>query len=229
MPSDKILAKKQAAVALLAADLKSAESIVFSEYQGLTVEQDTQMRHAFREGKLNYRVVKNTQLLRAFNELGVTGLEEVLTGPTAIAWSNEDITLAPRLVKKYVEDFKKMKIKGGVIEGALAPLDTITALSNIPSIEVLHGQLVSSLIFPVTSLAMTLGAMAKKAEEQGLENVKDLVTGHASSDQEAAPAEDAAPAAEANPEEKVEAPEEAPAPATEGQEETPAAEESPAE
>lgn len=222
MPSDKILAKKQAAVELLVEDLKSAESIVFSEYQGLTVDQDTQMRHAFREGNLNYRVVKNTQLLRAFEELGVTGLDEILTGPTAIAWSNDDITMAPRLVKKYVDDFKKMKIKGGVIEGALAPLETITALSNIPSLEVLYGQLVSSLIFPVTSLAMTLGAMAKKAEENGLENVKDLAV-------EAAPAAEEAPAAETAPEENAAPQEEAPAPATEGQEETPAAEESPAE
>ncbi len=222
MPSDKILAKKQAAVELLVEDLKSAESVVFSEYQGLTVDQDTQMRHAFREGNLNYRVVKNTQLLRAFEELGVTGLDEILTGPTAIAWSNDDITMAPRLVKKYVDDFKKMKIKGGVIEGALAPLETITALSNIPSLEVLYGQLVSSLIFPVTSLAMTLGAMAKKAEENGLENVKDLAV-------EAAPAAEEAPAAESAPEENAAPQEEAPAPATEGQEETPAAEESPAE
>lgn len=222
MPSDKILAKKQAAVELLVEDLKSAESVVFSEYQGLTVDQDTQMRHAFREGNLNYRVVKNTQLLRAFEELGVTGLDEILTGPTAIAWSNDDITMAPRLVKKYVDDFKKMKIKGGVIEGALAPLETITALSNIPSLEVLYGRLVSSLIFPVTSLAMTLGAMAKKAEENGLENVKDLAV-------EAAPAAEEAPAAETAPEENAAPQEEAPAPATEGQEETPAAEESPAE
>lgn len=222
MPSDKILAKKQAAVELLVEDLKSAESVVFSEYQGLTVDQDTQMRRAFREGNLNYRVVKNTQLLRAFEELGVTGLDEILTGPTAIAWSNDDITMAPRLVKKYVDDFKKMKIKGGVIEGALAPLETITALSNIPSLEVLYGRLVSSLIFPVTSLAMTLGAMAKKAEENGLENVKDLAV-------EAAPAAEEAPAAETAPEENAAPQEEAPAPATEGQEETPAAEESPAE
>lgn len=219
MPSDKILAKKQADVALLVEDLKAAESVVFAEYQGLTVEQDTKMRHAFREGQLNYRVAKNTQLVRAFAELGITGLDEILKGPTAIAWSNEDVTLAPRLVKKYVDDFKKMKIKGGVIDGALAPLETVNALSNIPSIEVLHGQLVSSLIFPVTSLAMTLGAMAKKAEEQGLENVKDLTVD--------APA---APAAEATAQEESAEPQaEAPAPATEGQEETPAAEEKPAE
>lgn len=228
MPSDKILAKKQVAVELLVEDLKSAESVVFSEYQGLTVDQDTQMRHAFREGNLNYRVVKNTQLRRAFEELGVTGLDEILTGPTAIAWSNEDITLAPRLVKKYVDDFKKMKIKGGVIDGALAPLETITALSNIPALEVLYGQLVSSLIFPVTSLAMTLGAMAKKAEENGVENVKDLAVEAAPAAEEA-PAEAADPAAESATEVSAAPQEEAPAPATEGQEETPAAEEKPAE
>lgn len=203
MPSDKILKQKQAAVKALAEDIKGAESVVFSEYQGLTVEQDTAMRKAFREEGLDYRVVKNTALLRAFEALGIDNLEDVLVGPTAVAWSKEDITAAPRMLKKFVDEYKIIKIKGGVIDGAKAELETITALSEIPSVEVLYGKLVSSLLFPITSLAMTLNAIAKKGEETGKEQVADLVEAKAAEEPAAEATEEAKP--EEKPEETSEA------------------------
>lgn len=202
MPSDKILAAKKKIVADLAAELADAKSIVFSKYQGLTVAQDTEMRTAFRKENLKYHVVKNTISVRALEKIGITGLEEELKGPTALVWSNDDVVMAPRMVKKFVDQFKKISIKGGVVEGAKSDLDTINALANIPSQETLYGQLVSALIFPVTSLAMTLSAMSKKAEEAGIENVADLKA------EAAAPAEEA-PAAEAAPAEEAPAAEEA--------------------
>lgn len=180
MPSKKILAKKQAFVKNLAQELEGAESVVFSNYQGLSVEQDTKMRRAFREENLYYRVVKNTQALRAFAQLGITGLEDILKGPTALAWSKEDVTLAPRLVKKFADEFRKTQIKGGILDGELSTLDTIIALANIPATEVLYGQLVSSMLFPITSLAMTLNALYEKATEEGKENVADMASAAAS-------------------------------------------------
>ncbi len=193
MPSKKILAQKQKAVKSLAEELKNAESVVFVDYQGLSVEQDTKMRKALRDENVKHRVAKNTQLLRAFEKNGITGLEDVLKGPTAITWSDDDVTAAPRLVKKFVDEFRKMAIKGGVVEGKLQELDTIVALSNIPSVEVLYGQLVSSLLFPITSLAMTLNALAEKAEEEGKENVRDLLVAKPTAGEaaEKAPAADA--------------------------------------
>lgn len=190
MPSPKILEAKKQIVEDLANELRDAKSIVLSNYQGLTVAQDTEMRTAFRKEALNYRVVKNTISIRALEALGLTGFEEELTGPTALAWSKEDVVLAPRLVKKYADQFKKTSIKAGVVDGKKADMNTMNALASIPSMEVLYGQLVSSLIFPVTSLAMTLNAMAKKMEENGAATVADLVSGAAPAKvEEAAPAE----------------------------------------
>lgn len=190
MPSKKILAAKKKVVENLAGELAEAKSIVLSNYQGLTVAQDTEMRTAFRKENLQYHVVKNSISVRALEKIGITGLEEELKGPTALVWSTEDIVLAPRMVKKYVDEFKKkISIKGGIVEGAKSDLDTINALANIPSMEVLYGQLVSAMIFPITSLAMTLSSMSKKAEENGVENVAELVVD--------APAAEAAPAEEA--------------------------------
>lgn len=198
MPSAAILDVKKNIVETLANEIKDARSIVLSNYQGLTVQQDTKMRKAFREEKLNYRVVKNTVLVRALEKNGITGMDDVLIGPTAIAWSNEDVVLAPRMVKKFVDEFKKTEIKGGVVEGAVSTLEMITALSNIPSLDVLHGQLVTTLIFPVRKLAMTLGALQKKAEEKGAQSVAELLAdAPQAAAAESSPAENAEPAQEA--------------------------------
>ncbi len=234
MPSQKILAQKKDRVKKLAAELKEAQSIVFADYQGLTVAQDTEMRAAFRKEGIEYRVIKNNISRRALKEIGIEVGDE-MTGPTALAFSTQDVVLAPRMVKKYVDEFKKIKIKGGVVEGQLAELDTINKLSNIPTQETLYGQLVSSLLFPITSLAMTLGAAAKACEEKGLEKVSDLAAAASKSAEEAAPAESAeepateqataeAPAEEA----AAEAPAEESAPAAEAEEAAPAAAEEPA-
>ncbi len=210
MPSPKILEAKKQIVEDLANELRDAKSIVLSNYQGLTVAQDTEMRTAFRKEALNYRVVKNTISIRALEALGLTGFEKELTGPTALAWSTEDVVLAPRLVKKYADQFKKTSIKAGVVDGQKADMNTMNALASIPSLEVLYGQLVSSLIFPITSLAMTLNSMAKKMEENGAATVADLVSGAtpATAEEAAAPVEAAPAPAEEAPAaaEKAEAP-----------------------
>lgn len=209
MPSAKILESKKAIVKGLVEELKDAQSIVLTDYQGLNVAQDTEMRAKLREEGVTYKVVKNTYMRLAFKELGIDGLDEELIGPTALAFSTEDVVLAPRLSKKFQDEFKKTEIKGGIMEGKKVPLDTIMQLANIPETEVLYGQLVSSLIFPVRMLAMTLNALAEKAEEAGKENVKDMVVENA---EEAAPAEEnAEEKAEAAEEVKEEKAEEAPA------------------
>ncbi|NLJ71050.1 MAG: 50S ribosomal protein L10 [Clostridiaceae bacterium] len=175
MPSPKILEKKKQTVKQLANELKDAQSIVLADYMGLNVAQDTEMRTAFREAGVTYRVIKNSVISRAFDQLGIDGFTDELTGPTAIAYSVEDIVLAPKLTKQYADKMKKFEIKGGIMEGAKVDLEQIFKLASIPDQQTLYGQLVSGLIFPVTSLAMTLNALAEKAAEEGKENVADMV------------------------------------------------------
>ncbi len=175
MPSPKILEKKKQLVNDLAAELKEAQSIVLNDYMGLNVAEDTEMRAAFRQAGITYRVVKNSTIIRAFEQIGLEGFEEELTGPTAIAFSTEDVVLAPRLSKEYADKTKKLEIKGGAMEGQKIDLEKINQLASIPDQETLYGQLVYSLMFPVTSLAMTLNALAEKATEENKENVADMI------------------------------------------------------
>ena len=117
--------------------LKDAKSMVFADYMGLNVAQDTEMRAEFRKEGLQYRVIKNTITTRVFDELGLEELKPILAGPTAVAYSAEDPILAPRLVAKYRDQYKKFTIKGGVMDGEIISLELIDELSKIPSLPVL--------------------------------------------------------------------------------------------
>ncbi|HHU08105.1 MAG TPA: 50S ribosomal protein L10 [Clostridiaceae bacterium] len=190
MPSAKILEQKKKVVKELRDELKGAKSMVFTDYMGLNVAQDTEMRAAFRKEGLEYRVIKNTITTRVFDEIGLEDLKSILVGPTAVAYSSEDPILAPRLVVKYRDQFKKFSLKGGVMDGEIISTDEIEELANIPALPVLHGRLVSTLLFPISSLAITLNMLAEKAQEAGVETVAELVTGAATAEEPEAEIED---------------------------------------
>lgn len=200
MPSEKILEAKKKIVADLVADYKEAQSFVFVDARGLTVEQDTALRTEMRKNGVSYKVVKNTTLNLVFKELGIEGLDEMFKGPTAVAYSKEDMMAPAKVSKKFADDFEKLSIKGGIIEGKVATVAEVEALAAVPSKDVLLSQIVYALLFPITKLAMLTKATAEKLEAEG---------GAA-----AAPAAEEAPAEEAKAEEAAPAAEEA-APAEE--------------
>ena len=200
MPSEKILEAKKKIVADLVASYKEAQSFVFVDARGLTVEQDTALRTEMRKNGVNYKVVKNTTLNLVFKELGIEGLDDMFKGPTAVAYSKEDMMAPAKVSKKFADDFEKLSIKGGIIEGKVATVAEVEALAAVPSKDVLLSQIVYALLFPITKLAMLTKATAEKLEAEG---------GAA-----AAPAAEEAPAEEAKAEEAAPAAEEA-APAEE--------------
>ena len=214
MPSEKILAAKQQRVEDLASALKGATTYVFVATRGLTVAQDTEMRAELRKNGVKFEVIKNTVLRRVFAELGFEGLDEVFKGPTAVGYS-DDIIAPAKVLAKFSEDFEPMEIKGGIIDGKVASVNEVIALSKVPDPTTLQTQVAYSLLFPFTKLAMLVKAVAEKKQEEGGEAAPA-----------AAPVAVAeAPAAEAPAAEEVKA--EAEAPAAEA--EAPAAEAAPAE
>ena len=188
MPSEKILAAKKQVVENLVSEYKDAASFVFVASRGLTVEQDTNLRNELRKNGVKYQVVKNTTLRLVFKELGIEGLDETFKGPTAIAYSDNLVTPA-KVLCKFADEYEPLEIKGGVIEGKVASIDEIVALSKVPDKETLYSQVVYGLLFPFTKLAMLVKAVAEKAQEEG---------GEVAAPAEA-PAEEAAPAAEEAP------------------------------
>ena len=168
MPSKSVLEQKQAYVADLAEKLKNAAGGVLVDYKGITVEEDTKLRKELREAGVNYFVEKNTLLLRAFKNCGLEGFEESLNGTTAIALSNDDQTAPARVLGKFAEAAgdEKFNLKAGYVEGEVYDQAGVTALSKIPSKDVLLAQLVGSLQGPLQKLAATLQAVADKKSEE---------------------------------------------------------------
>ena len=151
---------------LLVEEIKSkiqrAKSLTFVDYRGLTVEEDTKMRAAFRDAGADYKVYKNRRLLRALEECGITGLESVLEGTSAVAFGFEDEVAPNKIIVDTIKNTQKMQIKGGVLNGQIIDVAMVEKLANIPSKEVLLAKLLFLLQSPVRGLAVALNAIAEK-------------------------------------------------------------------
>lgn len=166
MPSESVLAQKQQFVADLAEKLKNAAGGVLVDYKGISVEDDTKLRKELREANVDYFVVKNTLLKRACEIAGLSGLDEVLTGTTAIALSGEDIIAAPKVLFKQAEKSDgKFSIKLGFVDGQVISKEDVEAYAKLPSKETLLSQLVFMLQSPIQRFAIAINEIAKKGEE----------------------------------------------------------------
>jgi len=170
MPNAKVLSEKQAIVAQLADTLKSASSGVLVDYKGITVAEDTALRHELREAGVEYSVVKNTLLRRAIDDVGLGELDEVLNGTTSLAVSKDDPIAPMRVVNKYAKQMgDRFNIKAGFMDGKILPLEDIAAMAELPSKDGLVAQLLGMMLAPITSLAIVLKAIAEKDGEPAAE------------------------------------------------------------
>ncbi|MGX5377975.1 50S ribosomal protein L10 [Ligilactobacillus sp. LYQ135] len=163
--SKEIIAKKAAIVDEVAEKLQNAVSNVVVDYRGLTVEEVTELRKQLREAGVEMQVIKNTYLRRATAKAGIEGMDDVFVGPTAVAFSNEDVTAPARILVKFAEDHEALEVKGGMIEGKVASLDEIIALSKLPDRDGLLSMLLSVLQAPVRNFAYAVKAVADSKEE----------------------------------------------------------------
>ncbi|WP_027726419.1 50S ribosomal protein L10 [Tuberibacillus calidus] len=159
--------KKQQVVNELVEKLKASVSTIVVDYRGLNVAEVTELRKQLREAGVEFKVYKNTLLRRATAETGYTDLDEVLVGPTAIAFSNEDVVAPAKLLHDFAKDHEALEIKSGIIEGKVASVDEIKALANLPSREGLLSMLLSVLQAPIRNFALAAKAVAEQKEEQG--------------------------------------------------------------
>ncbi len=166
MPANYVLEQKQKVVAELAEKLNNSVAGVLVEYKGITVDADTKLRKQLREAGVEYRVIKNTLIKRAANQVGIDGLDDVLEGTTAIAIGS-DATSAARVINDFIEKTKSktFKIKKGYYEGKAISKEEVIALAKIPSIEVLYSQLACALNEGARTLAVALNAVVEKGEE----------------------------------------------------------------
>lgn len=164
MPSQKILEEKKQIVSNIAEQLKGAVAGVLVNYSGITVEDDTKLRRELREAGVHYGVVKNTLLKRAAEEAGLSGLDPVLEGTTALATSTEDYSAAARILCKYAKDSKTFEVKSGFTDGKVISVDEVNNLAKLPSREVLIAMVLGAMNATITGLAVALNAIVEKQQ-----------------------------------------------------------------
>ena len=204
MPSASVLESKKQAVANLAEDLKGACAGVLVEYSGVTVADDTALRAELRKENVQYKVIKNSILKRAAEEVGLSDLDSVLAGTTALAISTDDYVAPARILKKFSDTHKDFNIKSGFMDGAVVDLATIENLATLPPKDILLATVCNAFNAPIAAFARVIQAVVDASGEEV----------PAPAAKEEAPAEEAAPVAEeaAPVAEEAEAPaEEAPA------------------
>ena len=153
---------KKEQVSELEDKVKRAAGIVVLDYRGITVEEDTNLRSALRAAGVEYKVIKNRIILRAFKNSGYDGFDKVFEGPTAVAFSYDDATAPARIICENSKKLNKLTVKGGIIDSQVMDAAGINKIANIPSKNVLIGQLLGLLTSPMRSLAVALNEVAKK-------------------------------------------------------------------
>lgn len=201
-------ADKQAAVAEIAESFSESAGAVLTEYRGLTVKELQDLRRSLG-ANANYAVVKNTLAKLAAKEAGIEGFDELLTGPTAIAFIKGDVVEAAKGLRDFAKANPTLVIKGGVLDGNLLDAKEIAKLADLESREVLLGKLAGAMLAslsqavyllnaPLAQAARLAGALEAKAQEDP--SILAGGAGTPAAAEETPAAEDAAPA------EEVEAP-----------------------
>lgn len=142
----------------LSVKLDKAKAIYFTDYLGLDVVSVTKLRKNFVEKGVEFTVAKNTLIKLAAKEVGISGIDEFLEGPTAIAFSYDDPTGPARVIKEFLKDFDKPSVKGMIFDGEIFTSDQFDKIANLPSKEQLLSKLVGMLNSPMSKLSSVLNS-----------------------------------------------------------------------
>lgn len=152
---------KVAAVEEIAERFRDANASVVTEFRGLTVAQLKELRRALTPAA-TYQVAKNTLVRRAAADAGVTGLDELLVGPTAIAFVTGEPVDAAKALRNFAKDHKSLVIKGGIMDGRPLTVAEVNQLADLESREVLLAKLASAMKGNLTKAAGLFAAPASQ-------------------------------------------------------------------
>ena len=162
--SEAIIAKKAQLVTEVAEQFKNASSVVVVDYLGITVEEATNLRAELRKAGVQFAVVKNSILTRAAKEAGLEGMDDIFKGPSAVAFSNEDVVAPAKILADFAKKVEALEVKAGVIEGKVSSKEEIEALAKLPNREGLLSMLLSVLQAPVRNTALAFKAVADQKD-----------------------------------------------------------------
>jgi large subunit ribosomal protein L10 len=155
----KINPEKVATIDELKSKVDGTSTAVVTEYRGLTVAEISSLRRRLRALGADYKVFKNTLVLRAIAGTSVEPIGEYLQGPTAIAFVDGDVSAVAKALRDFARESPKLVVKGGVVDGKPLSFKDLTALADLPSRDVLLAQIAGMLASPLRTMAGLLKAV----------------------------------------------------------------------
>jgi len=155
----KVRPDKVATVDEVKSRVDASSTAVVTEYRGMTVAQISSLRRQLRSIGADYKVFKNTLVLRAISGTAVESLGEFLHGPTAIAFVDGDVSAVAKTLRDFARETPTLIVKGGVADGKALTLKDLTALADLPSRDVLLAQFAGLLASPLRTMAGLLKAL----------------------------------------------------------------------
>ncbi|MDQ0255994.1 large subunit ribosomal protein L10 [Evansella vedderi] len=162
-----VIEKKIQIVDEITTKFQESQSTIVVDYRGLDVAEVTELRKQLREAGVDFKVYKNTMARRATEKAGLQELDASLVGPTAIAFSNDDVIAPAKVLAGFAKKHEALEIKAGIIEGKVVSVDEVKAIADLPSREGLLSMLLSVLQAPIRNFALATKAVADQKEEQG--------------------------------------------------------------
>jgi large subunit ribosomal protein L10 len=148
--------EKVAMVADLERRLRAASVVILTDYRGLTVDEIGALRRRLREAAVEYRVAKNTLFALAAERCGLADLSSLLRGPTAVVFGRDDPSIPARILQEFIRQYRKLEIKGGVIDGETLDASAVRALATLPSRAELVARTIGMIQWPLRALATVL-------------------------------------------------------------------------
>ena len=151
--------------------LSRSQAVVLGDYRGLNVKDITALRGELRKAGVEFKVVKNTLTRLAARDLGIEGLDPYLEGPTALAFGYQDPVAAAKILATFAKTHKELELKGGLLGTKAISAEGVKALADLPSREVLLGQVLGAMRAPLQGLVNVWQAPIRGLA-QGLEALR---------------------------------------------------------
>ena len=139
--------------------IADVRGIYLADFSGMTVQSLSLLRKRCREQGVQFRVIKNTLLKRAFNARGIQELDDHLVGPTGLVFSPQDEMAPAKILADFAKEFEKPRVKAAVVDGRLYDDKAIARLAKLPSREVLLAQLLGTFVAPMTTFLGAVNAL----------------------------------------------------------------------
>ncbi|AZR74709.1 50S ribosomal protein L10 [Anoxybacter fermentans] len=148
--------EKKKIVEEIAEKMNTAKSMVITDYRGLNVAEVTELRKKLREAGVEFKVIKNTLTRLAAQKAGIEGLDEILTGPNAIAFGMEDPVSPAKILVDFAKEHEKLEIKAGILDKNVIGPEKVKDLADIPPKEVLLSMVLRGMQGPISGLVNVL-------------------------------------------------------------------------